>query len=221
MGFSGSKAEGQYTPIPAGTTVKVGFKVNAGHFGEGDQEWLTSSKSSPVIMLSGEFIILEGKYKKRKVFVNFGVDYEEKNIPDGTEKWINGCHATLRAIIEAVKGISSKDVTPEAMRERDVDWAFFNGTEFFCRLGISQDKTQNTVQTIITPDMPEHAKCVSGEYLNQQGGNTGSSTGKEEKPPWLSAKDDKTRVKKEEEPPPPMPPGESASPNSPVPEWAK
>jgi len=146
--------------IPAKTIVKAIMTIRPG--GQGDGGWLTDSKTSDAQMISGEFVVTEGEYAKRRWW-QYMVISGGKQDAKGNSIAGNISRQTLRAILESARGINPDDITPEAMAKRQIkSWGDFNGIEFICRIGVEKDKTgqyddKNKILEVITPDMKDYA----------------------------------------------------------------
>ena len=169
-GFDFNNAEKQtsFELIPINTVVPVLMIVKPG--GNGHGGWLTQTKNNPdMMMLKCELTVIGGEYAKRKIW--------QSMIVEGHEVAANISRKTLRAIIEASKGINPDDMSQEAINGRKISgWEAFNGIAFPIKVGIEKAKPgsgyddKNKILTVITPDMPEYKKITPP--ANSDGGYT-------------------------------------------------
>lgn len=150
MDFSKFTNVGNHKPnavenIPAGTLLlvrmdyKPGGKDLPGTPPEMISGALTASKSSDVLYLNAEFTVLEGPYKGRKIFEMFSLHGGELN-EQGESKAAIIAMGKIREIVDAARGLSLKDETPEAMQKRQLTKGFrdFAGMTFLCKAGIAK-----------------------------------------------------------------------------------
>ena len=140
--------------IPNGEIAVVQMRIRPGNAGEDGM--LKRSKSGEAEMLDLEFVIVEGKYAKRKFWTNMVVS--------GT----TAGHATagditrgkLRAILESARGIKPTDVSEAAKEARNVSgYEDFDGLRFIAKIGVEKGtngyKDKNVLERVITPEMKE------------------------------------------------------------------
>ncbi len=177
---SAESGGGSFELIPAGTIAKVNIAVRPG--GEGEGGWLTQSKSSDVQMLNCEFTVVEGELTKRKFWVNLAVSGGKVD-EQGNSKAGNITRATLRAILESVRGVQPNDESDEAKRKRLVNgYGDFNGMEFWAKVGIEpargEYQAKNKLLAVVTPDKEGY-----GGAPVQPAGN-GAAVQPGQKPAW-------------------------------------
>jgi hypothetical protein len=157
MDFNTAESQTEFGLIPAGIIAKAILVVKPGN--DFSDPFLTRSKNGDSCYLDCEFIVLEGRYAKHKIFDKIGVE--------GSDTWINIGRARIRAILESAKNINPKDVSEAAMAARKIKtFDDLNQLEVVIKIGIEIDKggvykDKNKVVSIITPDKPmykEHMK---------------------------------------------------------------
>jgi hypothetical protein len=158
MSFAGAGPQ-KSDLIPNGVIALLSMKIDPGGTGEGG--WWTVTDAKTGYYLKTELTVVEGPYAKRKVFAMFPV-YATDDAPDGVRGWVQGGHATLRAILESARGIDPRDPSPAADAKRVVnDWAELQGLQFLAKIGIEKGKDgyddKNKIKTVITLDMKEFA----------------------------------------------------------------
>lgn len=199
LDFNSAEKQTSFDLIPDKTIVPVIMTLNAG--GNGDGGWLKSSQTSDNLMLDCKFTVTEGEFAKRKFW--------QFMVVEGSEKAANISRKTLRAIIEAARGVNPDDTSNEAINNRKIaGWHELNGLCFPVKVGVEKAKAgsgyndKNKILLVITPDMPEYVKVqapVNGQdYAGGVGGYTPPSAATQPapkpvqasgiKPNWLKAK---------------------------------
>ena len=159
MNFNDAESQNSFELIPANTIAKARLVIKAGN--DQNDPFVTKGKNGHTSYLNCEFIILEGRYAKRKVFDKIGLA--------GSDVWVNMGKARIRAILESAKGINPKDMSEIAMAARKINsFEELNGLDCVIKIGIERDKQgqyqdKNRVAAIITP---EHISY--NEYMNGQ-----------------------------------------------------
>ena len=121
---------------------------------------ITLGRNEGTAYLNCEFVILEGKYAKRKVFDKIGIE--------GNEKWVNAGKARIKAILESANGISPRDTSEKAVKARQIEsYLDLNGLDIVIKIGIEHDSTgiyqdRNRVAAIITPDHAQYEQYMNG-----------------------------------------------------------
>ncbi len=161
------KQGGDFELIPAGTEVPVMMALRPGGHGEGG--WLRQSNAGDKLMLDCEFTVTSGEYANRKFWGMMVVE--------GSEKAANISRATLRAILEATRGIDPNDQTTAAQQARVVTgWGDFNAAEFIAKVGIERGKDgyadKNKLQTVV------HGQKATGTAHAFPRGHTAEETAK-------------------------------------------
>jgi len=147
--------------IPKGTIVRVRLTIRPGGFDDPSQGWTggyATRGGSGSVYLNGEFSVLEGPYAKRKIFTLIGL-YSPKG-PD----WGNMGRSFVRGMLNSARGISDKDVSPQAQAARRISgFADFEGLEFLGRIEHGTDasgETKNEIRMAVTPDHRDYAQAM-------------------------------------------------------------
>lgn len=146
--FNNAGSQSSFELIPANTVAKARLVLKAGN--DPADSFITRSKGGSTAYLNCEFIILEGKYAKRKVFDKIGLE--------GSDKWINMGKARIRAILESAKRINPKDVSEVAVAARQISsFDDLNNLDVVIKIGVELDvsgqyQDKNRVLSIITPE---------------------------------------------------------------------
>ena len=147
--------------IPKGTLAKVRLTIRPGGFDDPSQGWtggFATRGSTGAVYLNGEFTVLEGPYAKRKVFTLIGL-YS----PKGPE-WAGMGRSFLRGMLNSARGISDKDVSPQAQAARRIGgFADLDGLEFVAKIEHGTDaggEAKNEIRMAVTPDHRDYAQAM-------------------------------------------------------------
>ena len=147
--------------IPKGTLAKVRLTIRPGGFDDPSQGWTggyATRGSTGAVYLNGEFTVLEGPYAKRKIFTLIGL-YS----PKGPE-WAGMGRSFLRGMLNSARGISDKDVSPQAQAARRIGgFADLDGLEFVAKIEHGTDaggETKNEIRMAVTPDHRDYAQLM-------------------------------------------------------------
>jgi len=161
-----------YSVIPHGTIAKVKMTLKPGGYNDESQNLIgdyATKSGSGAIYLKAEFVVLEGKYTRRKVWSLIGI-----HSPKGPE-WSKMGRAFIKAVINSARGLSIKDNSDQAVKARQINHlAELDGIEFVAKIEISTDSDgneKNEIKMAITPDHNLYKAIMSGmnlPYENQQ-----------------------------------------------------
>ena len=147
--------------IPKGTLVKVRLTIRPGGFDDPSQGWtggFATRGSTGAVYLNGEFTVLEGPYAKRKIFTLIGL-YS----PKGPE-WAGMGRSFLRGMLNSARGISDKDVSPQAQAARRISgFADLEGLEFLAKIDHGTDvggEAKSEIRMAVTPDHRDYAQAM-------------------------------------------------------------
>ena len=158
MNFNDAKPQNSFDLIPANTIAKARLVIKSGN--DPADPFITRSKGGDTAYLNCEWIILEGKYVKRKVFDKIGLE--------GSDKWVNMGKARIRAILESAKGINPKDMSEIAVTARQINsFNDLTNLDAVIKIGVEHDKSgqyqdRNRVIAIITPEHYSYAEFING-----------------------------------------------------------
>jgi len=143
--------------IPKGTLAKVRLTIRPGGFDDPSQGWTggyATRGSTGAVYLNGEFTVLEGQYARRKIFTLIGL-----NSPKGPD-WGNMGRSFVRGMLNSARGISDKDMSPEAQAARRIGgFADLDGIEFVARIDVGSDANgddKNEIRSAVTPDHKDY-----------------------------------------------------------------
>lgn len=152
--------------IAKGTLAKVRLTVRPGGFDDASQGWTggyATRGASGAVYLNGEFTVLEGPYARRKIFTLIGL-YSPKG-PD----WGNMGRSLVRGMLNSARGISDKDVSPQAQAARRIaGFADLDGLEFVARIEIGTDTNgegKNEIRAAVTPDHKGYAAASGNQPM--------------------------------------------------------
>ena len=161
MNFNDAEIQNGFDLIPANTIAKARLVIKAGN--DPNDQFITHGKNGDTAYLNCDFIILEGKYAKRKIFDKIGLE--------GSDKWVNMGKARIRAILESAKGINPKDMSETAVQARQINsFDELNNLDVVIKIGVEHDKSgqyqdKNRVTAIITPDHFSYAEFMNGQDI--------------------------------------------------------
>jgi hypothetical protein len=150
--------------IPKGTLTKVCVTIRPGGFDDPGQGWTggyATRGSTGAVYLNCEFTVLEGPYAKRKIFSLIGL-----HSPKGPD-WADIGRSQIRSMLNSARGISDKDVSPQAQAARRIHgFADLDGLVFVARIDVDSDangEPRNEIRAAVTPDHRGYA-AVMGQH---------------------------------------------------------
>ena len=160
--FNSADDQSGFDVIPKGTLVKVRMTIKPGGHDDASQGWTggwaTRSNTTGAVYLNCEFVVLEGKYARRKVWSLIGL-YSAKG-----SDWANIGRAFIKGILNSSRGVSNKDNSPAAQNARRINGlGDLDGVEFVARIDIEKDQNgddKNVIKLAITPDNKEYASLM-------------------------------------------------------------
>lgn len=195
--FNNTENQSNFDLIPAGTIAKVRMSIKPGGYDDENQGWTggyaTKNDATGSIYLSCEFIILEGKYAKRKIWSLIGLHSSK-----GAE-WGNIGRSFVKAILNSARGFSENDISHEAQDARRINGlSDLDGIEFLAKITTTKDHhpngeydVKNEIKFAITPDHKDYAKIMSEQIhaqipTNQNSTTQNQSTNNNKHPAWAS-----------------------------------
>jgi hypothetical protein len=155
--FNDAGPQKNFDVIPANSVVSLQLTIRPG--GAGDGGWLKRSADGGSEGLDCEFVVVGGKFAKRKLWQLFTLHGTTPGHAEAGEISRN----TLRAILESARGIKPDDKSEAAQQARKVaSWADFDQVRFMARLGVRPPKdgyaAKNMILEVITPDRKDWAQ---------------------------------------------------------------
>jgi hypothetical protein len=158
--FDLNTADAQADVIPDGERVRVRLSLSYG--GGGPDLVFHRARSSGALMLQFEATILEGKYARRSFWPRFYMGAEGGEMTDGQRTAIGISRRTLRAIVEAARGIAPTDQTPAAIEARQLKSpAELDGMECWVITGIEKGNVGFDDRTIIKRVLPHRKEVIT------------------------------------------------------------
>jgi len=157
--FNDARDQVSYELIPHKTIAKVRLLLKKGNHvtQEFPDGYATLSKAGSSIYLACEFVILSGEYENRKIWNNIGLHSDKSTL------YAEIGRDTIRAILNSVRGLHSKDKSPEAEKQRQIkSFADLDNLQVVAEITINAqgDKPRNEIKTIITPDHIEYIEFM-------------------------------------------------------------
>jgi hypothetical protein len=153
--------------IPKGTLAKVRMTIRPGGFDDHAQGWTggyATRGATGAVYLNAEFAVLEGPYARRKVFSMIGL-----SSPKGPD-WANMGRAFVRGILNSARGLSDKDMSPEAQNARRIaGFADLDGIDFVARIDVGTDTNgdpKNEIRGAVTRDHKDYTALMGGAPAN-------------------------------------------------------
>ena len=156
--FNTAELQNSFELIPVNTLAKARLILKPGN--DPIEQFITRSKNGDAAYLNCEFVILEGKYAKRKIFDKIGIE--------GNERWLNMGKARIRAILESAKGINPKDTSETAVEARKINsFEELNYLDVVIKIGVEHDnigqyQDKNKILAIITPEHASYSEYMPG-----------------------------------------------------------
>lgn len=162
--FNAAEEQQEFDIIPAGTITKVRMTIKPGGYDDPARGWTdgytTFNPQTGTAYLSCEFVVVGGKYDKRKLWDIIGL-----HSPKGPE-WENKGRSTVKGILNSARNIDPIDNTPQAQQARCIPQGFreLDGIEFVAKIGKKKDDygVKNSLQLAITREHKDHANVMAG-----------------------------------------------------------
>lgn len=150
---------GAFDLIPKGTLVPVRMAIKPGGYDDPEQGWTggyaTESFETGSVYLSCEFVVLDGKYARRKMWSLIGL-HSRKG-----PTWGQMGRSFIRGALNSARNVHPQDNSPEAAGARRIHgFQDLDGLEFLARVDIEKDgrgEDRNVIKVAIEPDHPEYA----------------------------------------------------------------
>jgi hypothetical protein len=150
--FNAADGQRDFDLIPSDTIATLAIKVRGG--GAGSDGTLRRSKDGRSEGLDLEFIVVDGKFAKRKLWALLTLQGET----EGHAEAGRIASSLLRAILESARGVRPDDQSEEAKQQRRLgSYLELDGLRFVGRVGIEPARNgyspKNRLASVITPDM--------------------------------------------------------------------
>ncbi|ALN83035.1 hypothetical protein [Lysobacter antibioticus] len=158
-----------FSLIPKGTLVKIRMIIKPGGYNDPSQGWLhgwATRGDTGAVYLNGEFVVLEGKYARRKLWSLIGLQSAKG------PAWSQMGRSFIKGILNSAHALHPDDMSAAAQQGRciesfgDLDGVVFAGKVDWEKDGYGEDKA-----VIKVPIMPDHP-----QYREVMGAMTSAST---------------------------------------------
>jgi hypothetical protein len=180
--------------IPAGEIVTVSLHIRPG--GVGEDQMFKRSKDGGCEMLECEFTVIDGQYKKRKLFEYWVLE----GTTDGHAQAAELSRGTIKAIIDSAYGLDPKDKSDQARAIRTKSLGQLEGIIFMIKVGIEKGgpkndgsgenfADKNVIAAVITKNRKEWKPIEQQPFNGGNGANisappAASNTLVVERPKW-------------------------------------
>jgi hypothetical protein len=161
-----------YGPVPSGSLVLCRITIEKPQYSDQGNSFISRSQHG-MLGLWAKIEVVAGTYAGVYWYDNIWLPISQQKVPlnDGQQTACRMGGARIKAVVEACRGISPKDDSAKAKRDRNIEILDLNGMEFPARLGISNKPGKskdgrmfwnNIVGAVITPDKSEYKEIRNG-----------------------------------------------------------
>lgn len=158
--FNDAEQQQSFDLIPKGTTARVRMTIKPGGHDDSEQGWTggyaTQSFETGSSFLSCEFVVLEGRYARRKMWSNIGL-HSSKG-----PAWANMGRTFIRAALNSARNVHPQDNSAQASAARRIQgFHEIDGIEFVARIDVEKDgrgDLRNVVRIAVEPDQPDYLR---------------------------------------------------------------
>lgn len=152
--FNSADDQNDFELIPKGTIAKVKLSIKPGGYDNHPLGltggFATQNVDTGSIFLKCEYVIMNTKYIKRKVWSLIGIKSNKG------DQWGNQGRSYIKGILNSAHGFKSSDNSEEAQQARRLtDLSELNGITFLARIDVEKDQNgadKNVIKTAVTPD---------------------------------------------------------------------
>ena len=168
--FNNSDNQQSFDVIPNNSLAKVRMQIKPGGYDDANQGWsdgyATKNQNTGSIYLSCEFVVLEGKFARRKIWSLIGLH------SDKGPEWSNMGRSFIKAILNSTRGIAESDTSEKAQNARRIKGlADLDGIEFLAKITVSKDQNgndKNEIKYALTADHKDYAGLMGNIAHNSQ-----------------------------------------------------
>ncbi|WP_408951583.1 hypothetical protein [Lysobacter sp. Hz 25] len=148
--------------IPKGSLVKVRMTIKPGGYNDVNQGWMhgwATRGDTGSVYLNGEFVVLEGKYARRKLWSLIGLSSAK-----GTSTWGQMGRSFIKGALNSAFGVHPDDMGAAAQAARciesfgDLDGLVFLGKVDWDKDGLGEDKA--VIKMPVMPDHPQYKELM-------------------------------------------------------------
>ncbi|WP_223618969.1 hypothetical protein [Lysobacter sp. ESA13C] len=156
--------------IPKGTLVKVRMTIKPGGYNDPSQGWLhgwATRGDTGAVYLNGEFVVLEGKYARRKLWSLIGLQSSKG------PTWGQLGRSFIKGALNSAHGLHPDDMSAAAQAGRCIEsFADLDGLVFVGKVDWEKDSYGEDKAVIKIPIMPDHP-----QYKEAMGSVAASANG--------------------------------------------
>ena len=160
--FNDAEDQRSFDLIPKGTLAKVRMSIKPGGFDDPSQNWTGGyakrNEATGAVFLNAEFIILEGKYARQKVWSLIGLHSNK-----GPE-WAAMGRTFIKAILNSARRIDPDDDSPVARQARCISQlSELDGIEFVAKIEVETNTSgeqRNSIRTAISPKHQDYQRLM-------------------------------------------------------------
>jgi hypothetical protein len=151
LAFNDAGKQRTFDVIPDNKLLPVQVTINAGNAGADGM--LTSAADGKSEHLNITFTVIDGEYRKRKVFARLTV----QGTTSGHAEAADITRRTIKAMLESARGFKPTDTSDAAKAARLISgYGDLDGLCCWVRVGVSppngQYSAKNTIKEVITPE---------------------------------------------------------------------
>ena len=194
--YSTAQPAREFTIMPAGSVVTVSLHLRPG--GAGEDGILKRSAKGDCEMIDAELTVIDGEFKGRKIWEYWILE----GTSAGQQQAAEISRATLKAILDATRGLEPNDMSAEARAKRTVELKDFEGATFMVKLGVEKGKPKldgsnqptgeswpdkNNVAAVVTRGMSDWKAIEQPPPFDgapQAGNGGGASSAVVQRPDW-------------------------------------
>ncbi|WP_408951454.1 hypothetical protein [Lysobacter sp. Hz 25] len=158
-----------FSLIPKGTLAKVRMTLKPGGYNDPSQGWLhgwATRGDTGSIYLSAEFVVLEGKYARHKLWSKIGLSSVK-----GTSTWGQMGRSFIKGALNSAFGLHPDDESATAQAGRCIEsFGDLDGLVFVGKVDWEKDLQNEDRAVIKIPIMPDHP-----QYKELMGAATSAS----------------------------------------------
>lgn len=144
-----------FSLIPKGTLVKVRMTIRPGGYSDEANGWLhgwaTRKPETGAVYLNAEFVVVEGKYARRKLWSLIGL-----HSPKGPT-WGQMGRSFIKGVLNSAFGLHPDDQSAAAQAGRCIEsFADLDGIVFAGKVDWEKDNDDEDKAVVKVPIMPDH-----------------------------------------------------------------
>lgn len=181
-------------PVPSGSTVLLRLELQKPQYASDMHEFVQEARSG-MLGLWAKFVVAAGTYEGCRFFENVWLPtgQQRMRLNEGQTKACNMWWGRVRAIIEANRGVSPKDDSPQGIRKRKInDWLEIHEMEFPAVVGIAKEPHEgrdgnlywnNSLLRVVTADDKNYRAIMDGGEIIADGPVVGQGGARETRHP--------------------------------------